>query len=121
MAKELDIPSAAAAEIVALVDRAGSLTPLRSGSHADLALPAELAGKVLWELVHPNDIASVYSTVSEVLAGGTPREIRFRMPGHAGRWRTLAGAVERLEGDAPWRAPGTAPLAAPLDPTGLPV
>ena len=117
MAKELDIPSAAA-QILALVDRAGSLTPLGSGSHADLPLPAELAGKVLWELVHPDDIAAVHdSTVSEVLATGAPRAIRFRIPGDASRWRTLAGTVEPCEGDAPCQATVTATVVDDADAT----
>ena len=100
MAKEFDVPAAGAAQIVALVDSCGSLTPLGSGSHGHLARSADLAGKVLWELVHPNDIAAVRSAVSEVMATGAPREIRFRMPGDASRWHTLEGTVERTEGDA---------------------
>ncbi len=102
MTNEFDAPALADTERVALIDESGCLTLLGSDSHS--VIPADLSGKVLWEVVHPSDIAAAHRAVREAFATGARTTIRVRVQDDGGGWHTVDGSVRRLDGEVPPQA-----------------
>ena len=102
MNNEFDAPALADTERVALIDESGCLTLLGSDSHS--VIPADLSGKVLWEVVHPSDIAAAHRAVREAFTTGARTTIRVRVQDDGGGWHTVDGSVRRLDGEVPPQA-----------------
>jgi two-component system, cell cycle sensor histidine kinase and response regulator CckA len=90
-------------EIVAL-EPSGCLIPLGGGAEPPLVASRDLVGQVLWELVHPDDIAAVHGAVREVFLGAVPRAVQFRVQSQNAGWRALSGTLQLIDGETPPRA-----------------
>jgi two-component system cell cycle sensor histidine kinase/response regulator CckA len=103
MATPFETLAADARETVA-VEPSGCLIPLGSGAAPPLIASTDVAGEVLWELVHPDDIVAVHGAVREVFLGAGPRAIRFRVQSQNAGWRGLGGTLQLMDGETPPRA-----------------
>jgi PAS domain S-box-containing protein len=93
---------ASARDILATLDQSGSFTYVSPAiQHALGLIPNEIVGNVIWELVHPRDVAAVYQIVNRVLAEGGRDTLAFQMRDVNGGWHDLDATVQFLEGDEP--------------------
>jgi PAS domain S-box-containing protein len=91
-----------ARDLIATVDETGAITYVSPAIERTLGVTApHLIGTVIWELVHPNDVASVHGMLKELFSERQPRTIEFQIR-HADRtWRRLDVTAQLLE-DPPW-------------------
>ena len=83
-------------DLFVTVDRSGGITYCsRSAQHVLGVPPAALLGQVLWEFVHPDEVARVHAALDGVLSSGRPAAIEFQMQGGDGGWRTLSAALQQ--------------------------
>lgn len=93
---------ASARDIFATVDPSGSITYVNPAIQTTLGLlPTEVLGNVLWEIVHPNDVANVHAALQEVISQGERRHLELEMLDVNGRWHRLDTALSLLEGVQP--------------------
>ena len=86
-------------DIVAAVDLSGSLTYLSPSAESTLGFgPADL-GAVLWELVHPDDVAAVHAAVRDAFLGEEGKSVEFQVLTATGRWHRLEAVVQLVESD----------------------
>jgi PAS domain S-box-containing protein len=91
-----------ARDIIATVDEAGTITYVSPAIERTLGVgPPGFAGKVIWELVHPADVAALYGMLAALFADGQARSIEFQMRHVAGAWRRLSVSAQLLDDD-PW-------------------
>src|SRR3954468_2767992 len=89
---------ASARDIIAAVDQAGCLTYVSPAIQETLGLlPTEVAGNILWELVHPDDVEGVYEMMKDIFERGERRSIEFQTLDAAGQWRRLDASVQLME------------------------
>ena len=90
-----------ARDIVATIDRSGTITYVSPSIEQSLGLPpGDVAGKVVWELVHPDHVEAVYAAIGDVFLGHGPRSMAFQVRHVDGRWHTLDAVAHVLEGGA---------------------
>ena len=91
-----------ARDIIATVDEAGTITYVSPAIEHTLGVgPPGFSGKVIWELVHPDDVAALYRMLTALFADGQTRSIEFQMRHVGGAWRRLSTAAQLLDDD-PW-------------------
>src|SRR5437016_3404122 len=79
-----------ARDIIATVDEAGTITYISPAIEHTLGVgPPGFSGKVIWELVHPDDVAALYRMLTALFADGQTRSIEFQMRHVGGAWRRL--------------------------------
>src|SRR5689334_11076658 len=92
---------ASARDILATLDRSGSFTYVSPAIQSTLGLiPTEIVGSVLWELVHPRDVAGVHATLREVFEAGGRRSLDFQMIDVTGRWHQLQATFQLLDSES---------------------
>ena len=88
-------------DIVATIEASGVITHVAPSIQPTLGLaPAEVIGNVLWELVHPADVADVHAAIADVFAAGSACAIEFQILGVAGRWHRLDAAIQLVQGES---------------------
>ena len=66
--------------------------------------PAAVVGNVLWELVHPDDVAGVHTMLKDLFRDGGTRSMEFQMLSATGRWHRLDAIVQLANWDTPVEA-----------------
>ena len=100
MSKRLETLIANATDLSATVDRSGCLTFVAPSVRTILGIqPGAIVGKVIWELVHPDDVVGVHGVLMNLFASGGRRTTEFQMQRLDGEWRTLEATLQHIEED----------------------
>ena len=100
MSKRLETLIANATDLSATVDRSGCLTFVAPSVRTILGIqPGAIVGKVIWELVHPDDVVGVHRVLMNLFASGGRRTTEFQMQRLDGEWRTLEATLQHIEED----------------------
>jgi two-component system cell cycle sensor histidine kinase/response regulator CckA len=95
-------------DIFAAIDPSGTVTYISPAVQTALGLiPTEVVGNVIWELVHPDDVAGVHGAIRSIFEQGGRQHLEFQMVDVNDRWHRLAATVQLLE-----REPTEAALVA---------
>jgi PAS domain S-box-containing protein len=85
-------------DIFAAIDPSGTVTYINPAIQTALGLiPTEVVGSVIWELVHPDDVAGVHGAMRGIFAQGGRQHLDFQMVDVNGRWHRLEATVQLLE------------------------
>jgi PAS domain S-box-containing protein len=91
-----------ARDILATLDRSGAFTYVSPAIQRALGLiPTEVVGSIIWEIVHPHDVAIVHAALKDVFDNGATRSLDLRMLDVTGNWHQLDATLHLIDGGAP--------------------